>query len=188
MLYRNTGPGGLIQITGADAGSILTETDRAGGCAWGDYDNDGYADVYITSLGEPAQPGWLYHNNSDGNFTRVTDPRTGSILTDITKGAGCAWADYDNDGHLDLFIARIGYPNLLYHNNGDGTFTAVNDGAPVEDNGDGVNGWSVAWGDFNNDGFLDLFVANGGAAVAAEQTNFLYQNNGNSERLDQNTV
>jgi hypothetical protein len=101
-------------------------------------------------------------------------------LTNITKGAGCAWADYDNDGYLDLFVARIGSPNLLYRNNGDGTFSQVETGAPVETNGVAVSSWSVSWGDYNNDGFLDLFVANGGGAVTAQQPNFLYKNNGNS--------
>jgi hypothetical protein len=180
LLYRNAGLAGFTKMTSVDAGSIITDADRAGGCAWGDYDNDGYPDVYLTSLSNPAQPGWLYHNNGDGTFTHVTDPKTGSILTDVTKGAGCAWADYDNDGYLDLFVARIGYRNLLYHNNGDGTFTGVETGAPVEDNGAGINSWSVAWGDYNNDGFLDILVANGGSAVAVAQPNSLYKNNGNA--------
>lgn len=180
LLYRNGGSAGLVKMTSTNVGSIITDADRAGGCAWGDYDNDGYPDVYITSLGEPAQPGWLYHNNGDGTFTRVTDPKTGSILTNVTKGAGCAWADYDNDGYLDLFVARIGLRNLLYHNNGDGTFTDIETGAPVEDNGSGINSWSVAWADYNNDGFLDLIVVNGGAAVSLQQKNFLYRNDGNS--------
>jgi hypothetical protein len=180
LFYRNSGAAGFIKLSSSAVGSIITDAARAGGCAWGDYDNDGYPDVYLTSLDVPALPGLLYHNNGDGSFTRVTDPRTGSILTEVTRGGGCAWADYDNDGYLDLFVTRVGLPNLLFHNNGDGTFTKIATGAPVEDNGPEIQGWGPVWGDYNNDGFLDLYVANGGGGMTAVQSNFLYRNDGNS--------
>jgi hypothetical protein len=180
LLYRNDGSKALRKMARSDVGSIITDSATAGGCAWGDFDNDDYPDVYVTSLGVPEQPGRLYHNNGNGTFTRVTDPKTGTILSDVTRGAGCAWADYDNDGYLDLLVGRIGLPNLLYHNNRDGTFTRIQSGAPVEDNRSEINSWGVVWGDYNNDGFLDLFVANGGGVMTAEQANFLYKNDGNA--------
>ena len=92
---------------------------------------------------------------------------------------GCAWGDYDNDGFLDLFVCRqLGQNNVLYHNNGNGTFTKVTEGRPVNDGGNSVG---CAWGDYDNDGFLDLFVANG-AFGDVSQNNFLYRNNGNGNK------
>src|SRR5690606_10000743 len=94
------------------------------GCAWGDYDNDGYPDLFVANANFAAgQPNFLYHNNGDGTFTKVT---SGSIVTDIANSTGGSWGDYDNDGDLDLVVANyFNSPNFLYRNDGGGTFTKV---------------------------------------------------------------
>jgi hypothetical protein len=133
---------------------------------WGDYDNDGYLDLFV---GRNGSVPLLYHNNTNGTFTRIT---TGPIATTSTKAIGAAWADYDNDGYLDLFISAYqSATSYLYHNNGDGTFTRITTNSIVNDYS---SGYSVAWADYDNNGFSDLFVANEGT------NNFLYRNDGNS--------
>jgi len=162
------------------------------GIAVGDYDNDGFEDIYVTGYGGNT----LYHNNGNGTFT------------DVTKSAGVAggaWSasagffDYDNDGKLDLFVTRYvnwtfktnrycgekqpgyraychpdnydGITNILYHNNGDGTFTDVSEKAGIA-NPKG-KGLGVSFADYDGDGFSDIFVANDSVQC------FLYHNNGN---------
>jgi hypothetical protein len=118
---------------------------------------------------------FLYRNTGTGTFARVT---TGAIATDTGHFLGCAWGDYDNDGFLDLFVCQaFGENNALYHDNGDGTFSKITTGSIVNDGGDSAG---CAWGDYDNDGFLDLFVANGADSNA--QPNFLYRNDGNSNQ------
>jgi hypothetical protein len=99
------------------------------------------------------------------------------MLTNSSGSAihGASWGDYDNDGYLDLFIANEFGNNALFHNNGDGTFTQINNEPVVTING---NKGAVAWVDYDNDGFLDLFVTRGGDNSL--QSNLLYHNNGNS--------
>jgi hypothetical protein len=168
FLYHNNGDGTFTKIT---TGRVVTDGGNSYGCAWGDYDNDGYLDLFVANLN---QRNFLYHNNSDGTFTKIA---SGQIVTDVGYSWGAAWADYDNDGFLDLFVAN-GPPNgpgqndFLYHNNGDGTFTKITTGSLVND---AAIGDGCAWGDYDNDGFLDLFVTN-----LNDQNNLLYRNNGNS--------
>jgi uncharacterized delta-60 repeat protein len=127
------------------------------GIAWGDYDNDGYPDVFITSCGNNSEPNQFFHNNGDGTFTRQT---IGSIATDQSCSVSAAWGDYDNDGYLDLFVGnRGGSKNYLYHNNGNGSFEKITLGPIVSEAAD--NG-GCTWGDYDNDGFLDLYVSNHG--------------------------
>ena len=161
LLYHNNGDGTFTKITN---GSVVTSGGSSRGCAWGDYDNDGYIDLFVCN--ERGQNNFLFHNNGDGTFTRIT---SGKIVSDGGNSTGCAWADYDNDGYLDLFVANNNENNFLYHNNRDGTFTKITSGRIVTDGGSSLG---AAWGDYDNDGFLDLFVAN------ANQRNFLYHNNG----------
>ncbi|HSS20443.1 MAG TPA: CRTAC1 family protein [Pyrinomonadaceae bacterium] len=136
----------------------LPETLGAG-CAFLDYDNDGWMDVYLVNSGpadfytpSAALKNALYHNNQDGTFTEVTD-KTG--VAGGTFGMGVAAADYDGDGWVDFYVTSYGR-NLLYHNNGNGTFTDVADKAGVA-----APGWSTCavWFDYDNDGKLDLFVS-----------------------------
>jgi enediyne biosynthesis protein E4 len=132
------------------------------GVAWLDYDQDGLMDLYFvqsgpTELYKPAQPlsSALYHNNGDGTFTDVTGKA--GVGGEGHYGQGVAVGDFDNDGYPDLYVT--GYQRaILYHNNGDGTFTDVTGKAGVADEG----GWSTsaAWMDYDKDGYLDLVVTN----------------------------
>ncbi len=128
------------------------------GCAFLDYDNDGWMDIYLVNAGpcdfyKPPKPikNALYKNNRDGTFTDVTDK---ARVPGGTFGMGVAVGDYDNDGFPDLFITAYGRC-LLYRNNGNGSFTDVTDKAGVA-----TPGWttSAVWFDYDNDGRLDLFV------------------------------
>jgi hypothetical protein len=138
-----------------------------GGVALFDYDGDGYLDIFFTNgahlpgmvKDNDKYANHLYRNNHDGTFTDVTD-RAG--LRGEGYSVGAAAADYDNDGHVDLYLA--GYNrNFLYHNNGDGTFTDVTEKAGVtgvSSSGKKLWGIAAAWVDYDNDGKLDLFVTN----------------------------
>jgi enediyne biosynthesis protein E4 len=128
------------------------------GCAFLDYDNDGWLDIYLVNSGKsdfftPAQPlrNALYRNNRDGTFTDVTE-KAGVGAGGF--GMGVAVGDYDNDGFPDLYITQYGR-SILYRNNGNGTFTDV-----TAKSGVGVQGWAsqAVWFDYDNDGRLDLFV------------------------------
>jgi enediyne biosynthesis protein E4 len=150
FLYRNDGAGGMISV---NAPPLTSSGGRSQNCPWADYDGDGDLDLYVTN--SDGQRNFLFRNEGGGTFTRVV---TGPEVTTTGEWIAAAWADYDNDGDLDLFASRCcGQANALYQNNGDGTFTAVADDpvvTSVRDSG------GVAWGDFDNDGYLDLFVGN----------------------------
>lgn len=131
------------------------------GAAWCDYDNDGKLDLYIanSALVRPASDAVppknaLYRNNGDGTFSDVTDT---AGVGDTGWGMGCAFADYDNDGDADLYVTNY-KANLFYRNNGDGTFKRFSSGA----GGIGHDGFGagIAWGDYDHDGYLDLYVGN----------------------------
>ncbi|MGH9405152.1 MAG: CRTAC1 family protein [Terriglobia bacterium] len=190
-LYRNNRDGTFTDVTekaGVAGGGF------GQGLAVGDYDGDGWPDLYVTQYGQSI----LYHNNRDGTFTDVTQ-KAGLAAPGWASSA--AWFDYDNDGRLDLFVCRSVdfhksnnqfcgnapsgeryycipsvYPPMpcyLFHNNGDGTFTDVSDASGISS----VRG--VAWGvvatDINNDGLMDLFVSND------TMPNFLFANRGNGK-------
>jgi hypothetical protein len=167
VLYRNDGQGVFTPITN----SVFSELNVSfRGAAWGDYDNDGFLDVFLLRYVQgKAVPSLLFHNNGDGTFTQVEQS---PLTTDTGGSAAASWADYDNDGWLDLLVTDTGGgPNRLYHNNGDGTFSRVLSGPIV---GDGGASGAGIWGDYDRDGFLDLFVSNSGT------NNYLYHNDGNS--------
>ena len=139
----------------------LIET-MGSGCAWIDYDQDGLLDLYLangaaTKVYAPKHPlrAALYHNNGDGTFTDVTD-RAGVGAKGLF-GMGVAVGDYDNDGFPDLLVLGYGR-SILYHNNGNGTFTDVTKHAGVSNEGRWAS--SAAWFDYNNDGHLDIMIAN----------------------------
>ena len=135
--------------------------------AWGDYNNDGYVDLLVTNYAADI-PNFLYHNNGNSTFTKVT---TGAIGTDLASSLAATWGDYDNDGDLDLYVANnIGFENFLYRNDG-GNFTRILNDPTVQDKG---YAHGVSWVDYDNDGFLDLFVAD----YFSTKFNKLFHNNG----------
>jgi hypothetical protein len=191
-LYRNNGDGTFSDRT---MESGLAGSNYSMGVAIADYDNDGNQDILVTG----ANGFQLFHNNGNGKFKDVTQ-EAGLLRThpELAKGfsVSAGWFDYDNDGNLDLLVvnylkwnpsidpvcetkgirsycvpdAYAGLPNLLYHNNGDGTFTDVSLPSGFLDQiGKGMG---VAFGDYDNDGFVDVFVAND------TLRNFLFHNNG----------
>lgn len=189
-LYRNNRDGTFTDVT-EKAG--VPGTGYGLGCVWGDYDNDGWPDLFVTQYGKNV----LYHNNGDGTFTDVTDKAgVGGMEFGTWFHSGATFFDYDRDGKLDLYVggyvalppdgrrycdlggvqsscapsAYEGSAPLLYHNNGDGTFTNVTKAAGIY----GMSGknLSVQAGDYDNDGWPELFVANDGVAA------FLYHNDG----------
>lgn len=175
-LYRNNGDGTFTDV------SVASGLDRCVNAfipAIGDYNNDGYADVFVTRLGFYAGETQLFRNNGDGTFTDVTEA---AGLKMWGPGFSACWVDYDLDGNLDLFITNnMGglfdrkTPNRLFHNNGDGTFTEVTKAAGLATIWPTIGG---AWGDYNDDGFPDLFLSNG---IGKPQ---LYRNNGNATFTD----
>src|SRR5271163_4132778 len=129
------------------------------GCAFIDYDNDGWMDIFVLSgntigPGSPAATNRLYHNNRDGSFTDVTEK---AGLVHNGWSCGVCVGDYNNDGFEDIFVSGWGQ-NMLYRNNGDGTFTDVTKVAGMSDN---AHRWSTgcSFVDYNRDGHLDLFVS-----------------------------
>lgn len=162
-LYFNNGNGTFRKIT---TGGIVNEGGHSYGACCGDYDNDGDLDIFVAKgFGENN---CLYSNNGDGTFTKVT---SGIVVNDGGQSCDASFVDYDNDGDLDLFVCNWENENdFLYKNNGDGTFTKIVTGDIVND---GSYSEGNRWGDYDNDGDLDLFVANWN-----NQKNLLYSNNG----------
>jgi len=121
-----------------------------------DYDGDGDIDLYVTNSALQT-PNRLFRNKGDGTFVDVAE-EAGVARANEAHGTSmdAVWGDYDNDGHLDLYVAKWGW-NILYHNNGDGTFSDVTEAAGVGDQG---NANAAIWFDYNDDGLLDLYVGN----------------------------
>jgi hypothetical protein len=167
-LYQGHGDGTFTKIT---EGDIVTDSEHSLGSSWCDYDNDGDQDLFVANsrpFNYIALNNFLYLNNGDGSFTKITD---GVIVNDSSISIGGSWADCDNDGDFDLFVANWnGEDNSLYRNNGDATFTRITQGDIVNDGGSSVHG---AWGDYDNDGDQDIYVTNDW-----NENNFLYDNNG----------
>jgi len=175
-LYHNERNGTFTRVL-----TNIVATDRwpssgGNGAAWADYDNDGFSDLFVIADSDTLNR--LYHNSGNGTFTRVT---SGPMLSHSPGGVsnGCSWGDYDNDGYIDLFVSAYGGRNQLFHNNGNGTFTQILSGSPANDGGPGVIYVAPSWVDYDNDGFVDLFVA-GGSTDTRPGSNLLYHNNGNS--------
>ena len=148
----------FVHDSGASPEKYMVET-FGSGVGWIDYDNDGFQDLYFVN-GAPGTSNVLYHNNKDGTFTDVTR-RAGVSGEQAGKTAyktGVAVGDYDGNGFLDIYLTAFG-PNVLYKNNGDGTFTDVTAAAGVAGR---ATEWSTSTGffDYDHDGHLDLYVVN----------------------------
>ncbi len=179
-LFRNNGDGTFTDVT-EKAG--LQGIGYSMGVAAADYDNDGFVDLYVAGVNRNQ----LFHNNGDGTFTDVTDKAgVGGLVPKIGKAWSVAagWFDYNNDGLLDLFVVNylnysiktavpcvqqgipaycspvdyLGTPNILYRNNGDGTFTDVSEQSGISKYVG--KGMGLAFADYDNDGFTDIFVSN----------------------------
>ena len=204
-LYRNNGDSTFTEV--AESAGV-TEPRWSTSCAFADYDRDGNLDLYIVNYivfdinenpwcglkekgirayCEPdnfiAQSDTLYRNNGDGTFTDVT--KTAGIYNTTGKGLGVVWADYNNDGAADIYVANDSTENLFYRNNGDGTFEEVGFmvGVALSENGAAENGMGTTFGDWNNDGWFDLTVTN-----YAQQTNTLYHNDADGFFTDATTT
>ena len=196
-LFRNNGDGTFTDVT-EKAG--LAGVGYSMGVAAGDYDNDGFVDLYVTGF----NCNQLFHNNGDGTFTDRTEKAGVSGVLKRSKpwSVAAGWIDYDNDGLLDLFVVNYldyslstahscktgnivdycspdeyrGTPNILYRNNGDGTFTDVSQQSHISQYlGKGMG---VAFADYDGDGFTDIFVSNDSIP------NFLLHNNGDGTFTD----
>jgi ASPIC and UnbV/FG-GAP-like repeat len=166
-LFRNNGNGTFTDIR---AVSGITSNGDRHGAAWGDYNNDGNLDLFITIGGDHGnavgtKTDQLYRNNGNGTFTDVT--ALSGVDNHFGRGRSVNWVDFNNDGYLDLFIKNWQTPNVLYRNNGDGTFTDVASSAGIAD----APGQVSSWADYDNDGYMDLFITSG----AKDQ---LWRNNG----------
>jgi hypothetical protein len=181
--FPSTTPPTLFTNVNATAGIAAARQDvqeKLIGQAWGDYDQDGWLDLYVTDSGGPNT---LFHNNGDGTFT-VSDLSANVSLPEAVS-SGVVFADYDNDGWPDLYVLNWG-ANVLYHNEAGQGFTDVTAAAGVGDTGQGK---SAAWGDYDNDGFLDLYVANWACypdcgRPSSGDRDRLYHNNGDGTFTD----
>ena len=181
--YRLTLPkhtSGPSPVTFTDvAGQLgVAALSRGRGSAWGDYDGDGDADLFAVGIQDPHQ---LYRNNGDGSFTEVTEE---ADLVDLRGGWASLFLDYDRDGDADIFVTRDGWrgeaTNSLYRNDGDGSFTDVTEVAGV---GGQADSFTAALGDVDNDGWIDIYVANG-VSTAEGAPNALYRNRGDATFAD----
>ncbi|HOY06906.1 MAG TPA: CRTAC1 family protein [Saprospiraceae bacterium] len=168
FFYRNEGKGTFAHLPEAVTCSAGTHSETA---AFGDYNNDGLADIFITNSGGSDLRNFLYRNTGNNTFVK----ESASWLDDQTPSRSANWADYDNDGDLDLYVTNEEEnKNTLLRNNGNGTFAKVTDDPAVMESQSSI---TASWGDVNNDGFLDLFVGNTGNFVP--DNNRLFMNNGN---------
>ncbi len=154
-----------IEWGDATSGPLANNNGHGMAVAWGDYDDNGLLDIYLSNNGTNK----LFRNTGGGIFTDAT----ASPLDDAGVGKGVAWADYDNDGNLDLYLVNDGIANKLFRNNGTAFVDATS--GPL---GDAGNGQGLAWGDYDNDGWVDLYFSNWGSA------NKLLRNNGDGSFTD----
>lgn len=168
LMYRNNGQGKFTRIT---TGNPATDGGYSETCSWGDYNNDGLLDLYVSNSAGTLK-NFLYKNLGNGQFQKIT---TGAIVNDGKHTRGVNWVDYDNDGDLDMYALNEEnenedlYKNMLTETGVD-TFAKVTTGLLVTSGG---SSWSGSWGDYDNDGDFDVFVTNWGY-----QQNKLFRNDG----------
>ncbi len=165
--FENNGDGTFTRIT---TGSLVTDNIKARGAVWGDYDNDGLVDLFLSRISTTngSFTNWLYKNHGNFSFSRID---TGAIAAQAAPSSNTTWVDIDNDNDLDLYVAnRMNFQNELIINKGNGHFIE-NDSSQLTNISN--NSIGSSWGDFNNDGYQDVFVSN----VHGEK-NELHINNG----------
>ncbi|HQY19704.1 MAG TPA: FG-GAP-like repeat-containing protein [Ignavibacteria bacterium] len=168
VIFRNLGNGNFVKIETAMANQNTNI-----GNSWSDYNNDGLLDCFVTSTGGPFS--YLFKNEGNGVINKV---QAGDISDSLNNtGWGCAWADYNNDGFTDLFIAaangfgNVFHPNRFFKNNGDGSFTKLE----VAGLTDTLAPFTIPiWSDYDQDGDMDLFIGSGPGGSTS--TDFLYKN------------
>ena len=167
FFYRNEGNGAFTHLAEAVTGNTGTHSETA---AFGDYDQDGLVDVFITNSGGDDLRNFLYHNTGNNTFAKIN----ATWMNEQVPSRSANWADYDNDGDLDLYVTNEEQnKNNLIRNNGNGTFTKITDDPTVMESQSSI---TASWADVNNDGLLDLFVGNTGNFVP--DNNRLFLNNG----------
>lgn len=168
-LYKNNGNGTFTEVAAAVGLNDIANTVT---CTWGDFDNDGDQDLFVTIQSGGAK---LWQNNlRPNNDTTFTDI-TASAGISITSGQMPAWADYNLDGYLDFYspLASATTPDALYRNNRNGTFSNVADSAGVNHQISGISEQAIHWGDYNKDGYPDLFIG------SLTGQSYFHPNNGN---------
>ena len=202
VLYRNNGDGTFTDVTKQTG--LDKDYGWATGAAFGDYDGDGWADLFVPHYakislsdlpkfgslitcqyhgirvqcgprGLPGYPDALYHNNGDGTFTNVAQ-QAGVADAQGLLGLGAIWSDLDNNGRLDLFVSNDSGPNYFYRNNGNGTFTEIgyDSGVALSQDGNEQANMGIAAGDYNHTGRESLFVSH-----FSEDYGTLWRNEGN---------
>jgi len=171
-LYRNNGDGPFTKMTTNQVGMLVGDGLKTMPCAWRDYDNDGWPDLWVGTIYTGTGEQFLWHNDRNGTFTRVL---AGSLA--LTNAMFMSiWGDYDNDGFSDTFLTTFGGGTTsLNRNLGGLTFDDVAQSAGVAET---MEGGGAAWGDYDNDGFLDLIAVGYGHAWARGGWTFVYHNNG----------
>jgi hypothetical protein len=159
VLYRNNGDGTFTDVTRAVG--VYQPRSRGLGVVWGDYDNDGYLDLYVAN---DTNENHLFRNNGDGSFSDMAF-YAGVALSEngeMESGMGVDFADYDNDGFLDLIVTNFqDEVATLYHNDGNGFFTDVSYLSGTGEKTVSSLGWGAYFFDYDNDGAKDIFIANG---------------------------
>ena len=207
VLYRNNGDGTFTDVTKQTG--LDKDSGWATGAAFGDYDNDGWVDLFVPHYakldlsdlpefgsrvtctyhtikvqcgprGLPGSPDALYHNNGDGTFTDVAQ-KAGVGDEQGLLGLSSAWSHFSNSDHIDLFVANDSGPNYLYRNNGDGTFseTAYNSGTAFSQDGNEQANMGIAVADYNHTGRQSIFVSH-----FSEDYGALWRNDGNTTFSD----
>jgi len=163
LFYTNDGSANFTRL----GGTVTTSGGYCETASWGDYDNDGLVDLYVTNSAG-LNKNLLFHNDGNNTFTNIT---SGNMVTDIFDSRSVNWTDIDSDGDLDLFVTNESNQNEnMYRNDGGGTFTKIVTGILLNS---GDSTMSSSWGDYDNDGDLDVFLANDRA------NNGLFRNDGN---------
>lgn len=163
LFYLNNGDGSFKQVLGENLANNGGYSETA---AWGDYDNDGLLDLYVTNSDGDFR-NFLYRNNGNNKFIKITNS---PASTDAFASRNVSWVDMDNDGDLDLFVTNENSQNENIYRNDKGVFVKNTTSALVKD---GKNTMSSAWADYDNDGDLDVFLCND------KGTNSLFRNDGN---------